>query len=127
MKNQNYYPDQTWKNVWTVLRSNKKDTITLSCKEIPEGVSPKWKKYNSIITLLCIILAFSLYVSLRGYIDLLANIVFPIGWSNKLKFTFSFLFVFPFCILLASIIVPLSFRFSIWIPAHNQTNSTVCK
>ena len=127
MDKQNYTPDRTWKNVWAVLRPKRNKTLILTCKECPEGVSPKEKKYISIISFLCYTLGFILTIVLQAF-------VFPEEWCKTVKALLSILALMISCLPLAAIPVLLSFNISRWWGPANQSNSflsnhsqSVCK
>lgn len=111
MDKHSYNPDLTWKNVRTVLRSNRKSRIVLSCKECPEGISPKKKYYFGGICFLCYTLGFLLVNALRVWI-------IPIEWSIAIKILVSFLALFICSLPLSSILIFLSFSLSEWEPSE---------
>lgn len=112
MQNQIYTPDRTWKNVWIVLRSTNNRRTVLSCKACPQGVSPKWKYYNSVTSFLCYLLGVFLPLFLYYF-------VVPKGWSKANKIIV-LLFLTIFWVPISTILVFISFRFIKWMPADNQ-------
>ena len=111
MDKQYYTPDRTWKNVWTVLRSKRSSPLVLACKKCTEGVSPKEKKYLSVIVFLCYSIGFLLPIILRIF-------VFPERWSKTIKTLVSILVLLSSWLPFASIPVLISFHFpKLWVPA----------
>ena len=110
MNNNFYSPDRTWKNVWIVLRSKKGTNVVLSCKTCPQGVSPKGKNYNYVMTYLCYF--FGLWLPV-----LLYYFIIPTEWSKSNKIIMV-LFITTFWMPISSILVFISFRFSKWIPTN---------
>ena len=82
-----YHPDWTWKNIWTIMRSNKRSTIVLSCRDCPNGLSPNGK-FPRIVSLLSYSLGFLLAMALHDRISYLAAIIAPAGYvSDYLLYT----------------------------------------
>ena len=118
MNNKNdgqYKPDFTLKNAKKVIWGKKKQTIVLSCKNSPHGVSPteRWFIYVAAeFGVIFISLVFAI-------LSVLVHQYAPKAWSEIVK---------TICILLLSvacyggllpICVLLSLRFSRWVPAWN--------
>ena len=83
MVKQRYYPDRTVKNLLTVLRAKNNDTIVLSCKKCPTGVSPKWKYYIFALLSLSNFLGFLFCEIFFEHAFSFVNMATPAEWSDN--------------------------------------------
>ena len=118
-----YHPDWTWKNIWTIMRSNKRSTIVLSCRDCPNGLSPNGK-FPRIVSLLSYSLGFLLAMALHDRISYLAAIIAPASGSEIIRRCIGCLIMllsaFVIIPIIAPIIALLSFCLPIWTPAERN-------
>ena len=120
MKGQ-YHPDQTWKNIWTMLRTGRRKRPVLSCRNCASGVSPTGKYYHYGLCFLGCMLGSLFYNVLREEIASLGAMLTPAG-SGKiililLEVCVALVFLLPFLLVSLPIMALLFFRFSTWTPA----------
>ena len=120
MNKKNYTPDRTLKNMGTIFRSKGNSTITLSCKKCPIGVSPKNKHYHLQLLLFLALLGLILHVVLYHPIISMLNIIVSDGCNGTTVKIISFSFQYLCMLLLAPIVVIISFYILKWVPILDE-------
>lgn len=108
----NYIPDRTWKNAWQIIRSKKNPAIVLSCKNCPQGVSPKGKGYYYA----GLFLAGTINVGLISFFEIFLD--YPKEWCSFFKNFCACLLTLACDVVVAPVCVLLTLRFSRWVPTQ---------
>ena len=111
-------PDRTLKNAKLVMSAKKNSSIVLSCKNYPQGVSPRDRGHLIAAVVLCTIL---LTGSFGLSIFLFYSIV-SLDWSVPLKRLCVLLSTMALCSALFPVGVLLTLGFSKWVPS-DRTHS----
>lgn len=126
MNVQKYTPDRTWKNVWTILRSTNKSAIVLSCKECPQGVSPKSGHYSKTMGFLLYSLGYFTVLFFLNLFSVFEDSTASEGMIKTIRIILCALTSILCWVTVVPIIVFVSFRVSKWVPAQVSNENAVC-
>lgn len=115
-----YYPDFTLKNANKVIWSKKKQTVVLTSKNSPHGVSPAGRGFIYAAAEFGVIVISLVFAVLSVLVHHFA----PKEWSEIVKIICMFVLSTACYAALLPICVLLSLRFSRWVPAlHSDENN----
>ena len=120
MSIQYYIPDRTLQNALIILRTKKSNTVILSCKKCPNGVSPTGTEFHSFANVLWPILSF-IFVSISHFcVDAIAQE----EWSQVSRIIMTIILTIACFVPTVTLVIFLSLHFTKWIPAEPRTNQT---